>query len=43
MAVGASPVMLEARFIEAARELESDESGKAFERAVRVVIPVRTK
>jgi len=32
-----------ARFIEAARELEADESGEAFDRAVRVVIPSRTK
>ena len=32
-----------ARFIETARELEVDESGEAFEKAVRVVVPPREK
>jgi len=32
-----------ARFIETARELEVDESGAQFDRAVNVVIPARTK
>ena len=27
------------RFIETARELEADESGKAFERAIKKIVP----
>ncbi|CAN7289872.1 hypothetical protein [Mesorhizobium sp. LjNodule214] len=30
------------RFKEAARELEADESGAAFDRAVKIIIPSKT-
>lgn len=32
-----------ARFVEAAKELEADESGKAFERAFEKIVPVEKK
>ncbi|MEO5806010.1 hypothetical protein [Devosia sp.] len=32
-----------ARFIETARLLEADETGEAFERAVKVVLPEKTQ
>ena len=31
------------RFVETARALEADESGKAFERALKVVVPTKPK
>ena len=29
------------RFVETARDLESDESGQAFEKALKIVVPIK--